>query len=223
VCPVSRKLANLIHLDERLGGREFGRQEPETSRESVHARTRRHARPRDARVRDCEQLPAALLADRLPSAVVPGGTVAQASPHGRHHLRPHDVAATRLGGPPRMHRSRSRLRQPALGRASGSCADRRHRLFYQRLLTELAVGDAPLRTMRTFDPSRATSRSRPDGAAPLSSYYVHQAPNPAAWVRVRGRTILLMHCIELARTPLGVIIIIYHLFKCGRGWSLTRF
>ncbi|HUC24232.1 MAG TPA: TniQ family protein [Streptosporangiaceae bacterium] len=30
--------------------------------------------------------------------------------------------------------------------------DRRHRLFYQRLLAELAVGDAPLRTMRTFDP-----------------------------------------------------------------------
>jgi hypothetical protein len=30
--------------------------------------------------------------------------------------------------------------------------DRRHRLFYQRLLTELDVGDSPLRTMRTFDP-----------------------------------------------------------------------
>jgi hypothetical protein len=30
--------------------------------------------------------------------------------------------------------------------------DRRHRLFYQRLLVELAVGDTPLRTMRTFDP-----------------------------------------------------------------------
>ena len=30
--------------------------------------------------------------------------------------------------------------------------DRHHRLFYQRLLAELAVGDAPLRTMRTFDP-----------------------------------------------------------------------
>lgn len=31
-------------------------------------------------------------------------------------------------------------------------SDRRHRLFYQRLLTELAVGGTPLRTMRTFDP-----------------------------------------------------------------------
>jgi hypothetical protein len=30
--------------------------------------------------------------------------------------------------------------------------DRRHRLFYQRLLAELTVGGAPLRTMRTFDP-----------------------------------------------------------------------
>jgi hypothetical protein len=30
--------------------------------------------------------------------------------------------------------------------------DRRHRLFYQRLLAELAIGDASLRTMRTFDP-----------------------------------------------------------------------
>lgn len=30
--------------------------------------------------------------------------------------------------------------------------DRRHRLFYQRLLAQLEVGDAPLQTMRTFDP-----------------------------------------------------------------------
>lgn len=30
--------------------------------------------------------------------------------------------------------------------------DRSHRLFYQRLLAELAIGDASLRTMRTFDP-----------------------------------------------------------------------
>ena len=30
--------------------------------------------------------------------------------------------------------------------------DRRHRLFYQRLLAELAVGGAPMRTMRVFDP-----------------------------------------------------------------------
>ena len=30
--------------------------------------------------------------------------------------------------------------------------DRRHRLFYQRLLAELAVGGTPSRTMRTFDP-----------------------------------------------------------------------
>lgn len=30
--------------------------------------------------------------------------------------------------------------------------DRRHRLFYQKLLTELAIGDASLRTIRTFDP-----------------------------------------------------------------------
>jgi hypothetical protein len=30
--------------------------------------------------------------------------------------------------------------------------DRRHRLFYQRLLAELAIDGAPLRTMRTFDP-----------------------------------------------------------------------
>jgi hypothetical protein len=30
--------------------------------------------------------------------------------------------------------------------------DRRHRLFYQRLLAELAIDGTPLRTMRTFDP-----------------------------------------------------------------------
>jgi len=123
---------------------------------------------RHARLRDRQRLPPALVADRLPPALVshPGRSLARARPHGRCSAHPQHLATPRLDAAPRVHRVGGRLRQPVLAVLAIPTPDRRHRLFYQRLLAELAVNAvSPLRTMRTFDPLPRDIQDRPVGGA----------------------------------------------------------